>query len=89
MRQFNLIDLAGSERTKLSTGERLKEGCNINKSLMNLSAVINALSEVSSGRMQHINYRSSKLTFLLKDSLEGNSRTNLIANIHPAANFYQ
>jgi hypothetical protein len=43
-RQFNFIDLAGSERTKMSTGDRLKEGCNINKSLMNLASVINALS---------------------------------------------
>lgn len=88
-RQFNFIDLAGSERTKQSTGERLKEGCNINKSLMNLAAVINALSEVSEGKMQHVNYRNSKLTFLLKDSLGGNSKTNLIANISPATVFYQ
>jgi hypothetical protein len=55
---------------------------------MNLSSVINALSEVSEGKQQHINYRSSKLTFLLKDSLGGNSKTNLIANIHPATIFY-
>jgi len=89
LRQFNFIDLAGSERTKQSTGERLKEGCNINKSLMNLATVINALSEVSEGKSQHVNYRNSKLTFLLKDSLGGNSRTNLIANISPATSFYQ
>jgi len=82
-------DLAGSERTKQSTGERLKEGCNINKSLMNLAAVINALSEVSEGKPQHVNYRNSKLTFLLKDSLGGNSKTNLIANISPAFSFFQ
>jgi hypothetical protein len=88
-RQFNFIDLAGSERTKQSTGERLKEGCNINKSLMNLAAVINALSEVSEGKPQHVNYRNSKLTFLLKDSLGGNSKTNLIANISPAFLYVQ
>jgi hypothetical protein len=56
---------------------------------MNLAAVINALSEVSEGKMQHVNYRNSKLTFLLKDSLGGNSKTNLIANISPATVFYQ
>lgn len=88
-RQFNFIDLAGSERTKQSTGDRLKEGCNINKSLMNLASVINALSEVSEGKSQHVNYRNSKLTFLLKDSLGGNSKTDLIANISPSALFYQ
>ena len=88
-RQFHFIDLAGSERTKLSTGERLKEGCNINKSLMNLAAVISSLSEVSEGKAQHVNYRNSKLTFLLKDALGGNSRTNLIANISPVMYSYQ
>jgi hypothetical protein len=56
---------------------------------MNLASVINALSEVSEGKMQHVNYRNSKLTFLLKDSLGGNSKTNLIANISPATVFYQ
>lgn len=56
---------------------------------MNLSSVINSLSEVSEGKVQYINYRSSKLTFLLKDSLGGNSKTNLIANVHPASMFYQ
>ena len=54
---------------------------------MNLAAVINSLSEVSEGKSQHVNYRNSKLTFLLKDSLGGNSRTNLIANISPGASF--
>jgi kinesin family protein 15 len=56
---------------------------------MNLASVINALSEVSEGKTQHVNYRNSKLTFLLKDSLGGNSKTNLIANISPAQVFYQ
>ena len=56
---------------------------------MNLAAVINALSEVSEGKIQHVNYRNSKLTFLLKDSLGGNSKTNLIANISPGTIFYQ
>ena len=56
---------------------------------MYLASVINALSEVSEGKMQHVNYRNSKLTFLLKDSLGGNSKTDLIANISPSSIFYQ
>lgn len=65
-------------------GERLKEGCSINKSLHVLSAVISSLAEVSEGRNRHVNYRDSKLTFLLKDSLGGNSKTHLIANVSPS-----
>ena len=53
---------------------------------MNLASVINSLSEVSEGKIQHVNYRNSKLTFLLKDSLGGNSKTNLIINISPSSN---
>ena len=56
---------------------------------MNLASVINSLSEVSEGKVQHVNYRNSKLTFLLKDSLGGNSKTNLIANISPSIIFCQ
>jgi len=84
------VDLAGSERTKQTNaiGDRLKEGCNINKSLSILGNVINSLVEVDSGRTRHIHYRDSKLTFLLKDSLGGNSKTRLIANISPASSAY-
>lgn len=84
------MDLAGSERTKATNavGERLKEGCNINKSLSILGNVINSLVEVDSGRTRHIHYRDSKLTFLLKDSLGGNSKTRLIANISPASSAF-
>lgn len=80
--QFNFVDLAGSERQKISkTSEgALKEGCNINKSLSFLSAVINQLSQ-NSRRKQFIRYRDSKLTFLLRDSLGGNSKTVMIANV--------
>ena len=78
------MDLAGSERTKHSIGDRLREGCSINKSLHVLSAVIGSLAETSEGKVRHINYRDSKLTFLLKDSLGGNSKTHLIANISPS-----
>ena len=91
---FNLVDLAGSERQKLTKcdGIRLKEAGLINKSLMNLSHVIQNLSLISNlnnknnnnNKNIHIHYRDSKLTFLLKDSLGGNSYTCFIANISPS-----
>lgn len=85
--RFNLVDLAGSERQKqtVTQGERLKEGCNINRSLLVLGNVINALVDVSEGKTRHIHYRDSKLTFLLRDSLGGNSKTSIIANVSPSA----
>lgn len=85
--QFHLIDLAGSERQKATdcAGERLKEAGMINKSLSALGNVINSLVDISEGKSRHIHYRDSKLTFLLKDSLGGNSKTSLVANISPAA----
>ena len=81
--QFRLVDLAGSERQKYSKseGRHLREASNINGSLTVLGKVIMALA---SGR-KHIPYRDSKLTFLLKNSLGGNSKTILIANIALAA----
>ena len=83
---FHLIDLAGSERQKLTDtyGERLKEAGKINKSLMQLGHVIKNLIEIADGKPRHIHYRDSKLTHLLKDSLGGNSKTCIIANISPA-----
>ena len=83
--RFSFVDLAGSERQKQTsaTGERLKEGCNINKSLSVLGNVINALVDVAEGKTRHIHYRDSKLTFILRDSLGGNSKTALIANVSP------
>eukprot|EP01080_Neovahlkampfia_damariscottae_P009365 gene9365-1576_t len=84
--RLNLIDLAGSERQKStnSEGERFKEGCYINKSLTVLGQVINGLVDISNGNQRHISYRDSKLTFLLRDSLGGNSETCIIANTSPA-----
>ena len=81
--KLNLVDLAGSERQSKtgSTGERLKEATNINKSLLTLGNVISALVD---GASTHIPYRDSKLTKLLQDSLGGNTRTVMIANIGPA-----
>ncbi|XP_039582266.1 kinesin-like protein KIF14 [Passer montanus] len=85
---INLIDLAGSECcTKAqTTGERLKEGVSINKSLLTLGRVISALSKQSqNGKKTFIPYRESVLTWLLKESLGGNSQTTMIATVSPAA----
>ncbi|XP_027102355.2 kinesin-like protein KIN-12E [Coffea arabica] len=85
--RLNLVDLAGSERQKSSgaEGERLKEATNINKSLSTLGLVIMNLVNVSNGRSLHVPYRDSKLTFLLQDSLGGNAKTSIIANISPSS----
>ena len=69
-------------------GERLKEANNINKSLTVLGQVINCLVENAQGKSRHIPYRDSKLTFILKDSLGGNSKTCMIAAISSAANAF-
>ncbi|XP_063972210.1 chromosome-associated kinesin KIF4A [Diachasmimorpha longicaudata] len=80
--KFHLVDLAGSERSKKTqaTGERFKEGVNINKGLLALGNVISNLGENAA----HIGYRDSKLTRLLQDSLGGNSITLMIACVSPA-----
>jgi kinesin family protein 3/17 len=80
--KLNLVDLAGSERLSKTgaTGDRLKEATKINLSLSNLGNVISALVEGSS----HVPYRNSKLTRLLQDSLGGNSKTVMVANVGPA-----
>ncbi|KAF3785501.1 Phragmoplast orienting kinesin 2 [Nymphaea thermarum] len=85
--RLNLVDLAGSERQKSSgaEGDRLKEATNINKSLSTLGLVIMNLVNISNGKAQHVPYRDSKLTFLLQDSLGGNSKTTIIANISPSS----
>ena len=81
--KLNLVDLAGSERQSKTgaTGDRLKEGIKINLSLTALGNVISALVDGKSG---HIPYRDSKLTRLLQDSLGGNTKTVMCANIGPA-----
>jgi kinesin family protein 15 len=83
--RLNLVDLAGSERQKSSqtAGVRLKEAGNINKSLLALGNVINALVDISNGKQRHVQYRDSKLTFLLRDSLGGNAKTAIIGNVNP------
>ncbi|XP_024529878.1 kinesin-II 95 kDa subunit [Selaginella moellendorffii] len=86
--KLNLVDLAGSERMSKTgaTGDRLKELTNINWSLTALGNVISALVD---GRSTHIPYRDSKLTRLLQDSLGGNTRTVMVANIGPADYNYE
>jgi len=81
--KLNLVDLAGSERQSKTetTGKNFHEGVMINLSLTALGKVINALV---SDKKQHVPYRDSKLTKLLMDSLGGNSKTVMIANIGPA-----
>ncbi|XP_042324273.1 centromere-associated protein E isoform X2 [Sceloporus undulatus] len=82
---LNLVDLAGSERASQtgSEGIRLKEGCNINRSLFILSQVIKKLCDDQSGGF--INYRDSKLTRILQNSLGGNAKTVIICTITPVS----
>ncbi|KAL3727874.1 hypothetical protein ACJRO7_032594 [Eucalyptus globulus] len=84
--RLNLVDLAGSERQKSSAaeGDRLKEAANINKSLSTLGLVIMSLVDLAHGKHRHVPYRDSRLTFLLQDSLGGNSKTMIIANASPS-----
>ncbi|XP_051871609.1 kinesin-like protein KIF15-A [Pristis pectinata] len=87
MSRLNLVDLAGSERQKDTQAEglRLKEASSINRSLSCLGHVIMGLVDVANGKSRHISYRDSKLTFLLRDSLGGNAKTYIIANVHPGS----
>merc|ERR1739848_796335 len=81
--KLNLVDLAGSERQAKTgaTGDRLKEATKINLSLSALGNVISALVD---GKTNYIPYRDSKLTRLLQDSLGGNAKTVMVANIGPS-----
>ena len=87
---MNLVDLAGSERQKSTnaTGKTLKEGANINKSLLALGAVINKLGEAGKAKKGQkeafIPYRDSKLTRILKQSLGGNTLTSILVAVTPA-----
>jgi hypothetical protein len=83
MGKLNMVDLAGSERQVKTgaAGDLLKEGIKINLSLSALGNVIAALTKKNPG---HVPYRDSTLTHLLRDSLGGNTKTTMIANIGPA-----
>nr|XP_043905494.1 centromere-associated protein E isoform X3 [Solea senegalensis] len=82
---LNLVDLAGSERASQTgaEGTRFKEGCNINRSLFTLGQVIKKLTDES--QKGFTNYRDSKLTRILQNSLGGNAKTVIICTITPAA----
>ncbi|KAA1468982.1 kinesin-domain-containing protein [Dentipellis sp. KUC8613] len=86
---LNLVDLAGSERLEKSGAgndkDRLRETQSINKSLSALGDVIAALGEKSEKGDKHIPYRNSKLTYLLQNSLSGNSKTLMVLNLSPLA----
>ncbi|KAK7267545.1 hypothetical protein RIF29_20221 [Crotalaria pallida] len=81
--KLNLVDLAGSENILRSGARegRAREAGEINKSLLTLGRVINALVEHSA----HVPYRDSKLTRILRDSLGGRTKTCIIATISPSA----
>ncbi|RNF20245.1 putative kinesin [Trypanosoma cruzi] len=89
--KVNMVDLAGSERVSQSgvTGDRFEEARNINLSLTTLGRVILQLSEKQSGKHVIPAYRDSVLTWLLSDSLGGNSKTIMLATIAPSAYCYQ
>ena len=85
---MNLVDLAGSERAESTgaTGDRLKEGAAINKSLSSLGNVISALAEQANNpkKKVFVPYRDSKLTQILQSALGGNSKTIMVAALSPA-----
>lgn len=90
---INLVDLAGSERSSSTgaTGDRLKEGGNINKSLTVLGMVIKTLADKSTGKKKDLlpPYRDSALTRILQNALGGNSKTVMICALSPASINYE
>ncbi|CAG8880092.1 unnamed protein product [Penicillium salamii] len=88
MATFSIIDLAGSERASATNnrGARLFEGANINKSLLSLGSCINALCDPR--KRNHIPYRNSKLTRLLKFALGGNCKTVMIVCVSPSSQHF-
>lgn len=88
--KLSLVDLAGSERASEtnSGGQKLRDGANINRSLLALANCINALGKQQKKGLAYVPYRNSKLTRILKDGLSGNSRTVMIATVSPADNQY-
>eukprot|EP00440_Ansanella_granifera_P069933 gb/GFBE01075873.1/.p1 GENE.gb/GFBE01075873.1/~~gb/GFBE01075873.1/.p1 ORF type:complete len:1110 (+),score=352.30 gb/GFBE01075873.1/:1-3330(+) len=91
---INLVDLAGSEKAGQTgaSGDRLKEGCAINKSLSALGNVIEKLADKATGKAKAtaiVPYRDSKLTRLLQNALGGSSKTVMICAISPASSNYE
>ncbi|KAJ8605171.1 hypothetical protein CTAYLR_000367 [Chrysophaeum taylorii] len=87
--KLSMIDLAGSERAAETNnrGIRLTEGARINRSLLALGNVINALRKNDGAK--YVNFRDSKLTRILKDSLGGNCRTLMLAHASPATSSFE
>lgn len=89
--QLRLVDLAGSEERPEdtnTTGHWLKEVGSINRSISGLGNVITALADIACGKTSHIPYRDSKLSYLLRDSLGGNSNTSIVACVHPGSKYF-
>lgn len=85
-----MVDLAGSERAAETNnaGQKLRDGANINRSLLALANCINALGKKGKSGMAYVPYRNSKLTRLLKDGLSGNSKTAMIATVSCSSDQY-
>ena len=85
--KLHLVDLAGSERVyKSNVGDKAAasmrtEARYINRSLSYLEQVIIALHDQTKGNRTHVPYRNSMMTSILRDSLGGNCRTVMIANL--------
>lgn len=89
--KINLVDLAGSERSNAAgtSGQRLKEGSAINKSLHTLGKVISILATKGSKQKKvFVPYRDSVLTWILKESLGGNAKTGMLATVSPSSENY-
>uniref|UniRef100_A0A6B2KWP8 Kinesin motor domain-containing protein n=1 Tax=Arcella intermedia TaxID=1963864 RepID=A0A6B2KWP8_9EUKA len=95
--RLHMIDLAGSERQKgtQSSGTQLREASHINNTLTSLGKVIRRLvsleksaNDPSSTAKPYVSYRESKLTFLLRDALGGNSMTSIIATVCPSSQYF-
>ncbi|KXZ53067.1 hypothetical protein GPECTOR_8g60 [Gonium pectorale] len=90
--KLSLVDLAGSERAAETNnaGQKLRDGANINRSLLALANCINALGKANGakGAAAYVPYRNSKLTRLLKDGLSGNSRTAMVATVSGSSDQY-
>lgn len=90
---INLVDLAGSEKLSKTgaSGDRMKEGCSINKSLTVLGLVISTLAEKASGKSKNsiVPFRDSVLTRILQNALGGNSKTLMICALSPSENNYE
>lgn len=91
--ELSVVDLAGSEKLALlssnPSAQLLKESIEINTSLLSLGKVITALASVGKGSVNHVPYRDSKLTKLLKHALGGNSMTSMIACVSPLDDYVE